>query len=96
VKSLHEIKDALSINKHMFFSKYPVKSLAIFGSFSRNEQKEKSDIDILVDFSSKIGIEFIDLAEELETIIELPVDLVSRNGIKDKYFNEIDSDFIYV
>lgn len=40
--------------------------MAIFGSYLRKEQKDSDDIDILAEFSDKIGIRFVDLAEELE------------------------------
>jgi predicted nucleotidyltransferase len=70
--------------------------LAIFGSYSRNEQNEKSDLDILVEFDNKIGMGFIDLADELENSLHLKVDLVSKKGIKERYFQAIKSDLIYV
>lgn len=70
--------------------------MAIFGSYSRKEQNDSSDVDILVEFSDRIGIRFIDLAEELEEIIGFKVDLVSKRGIKEKYLKSIDSDLIYV
>lgn len=70
--------------------------MAIFGSYSRREQNDSSDLDILVEFSDKIGIRFIDLAEDLEEIVGVKVDLVSRKGIKEKYLESINSDLIYV
>ena len=70
--------------------------MAIFGSFSRMENNENSDLDILVEFKDKIGIRFIDLADEIENIVGFRVDLVSKNGIKDKYLQSIDPDLIYV
>jgi hypothetical protein len=70
--------------------------MAIFGSYSRREQNESSDIDILVEFSDRIGVRFIDLADELESIIGFKVDLVSKKGVKEKYLQTIDSDLIYV
>ena len=87
---LKKVKPALE-------KKYGVKDLAIFGSYSRDTAiKGKSDVDVLVDFSQPIGITFIDLADELEQLLQLKVDLVSRNGIKAKYFNVIEPDLIYV
>jgi len=50
----------------------------------------------LVEFNKPVGIEFIDLANELESILNLKVDLVSRNGVKTKYFGSIENDLIYV
>ena len=96
MKTLQEIKLILSNHKSRLFTKYPIRSLAIFGSVVRNEQNEKSDLDILVDLDGKIGIRFIDLADEIEELTGLKVDLVSRKGIKDKYLNSISSDLIYV
>jgi hypothetical protein len=70
--------------------------MAIFGSYSRREQNDSSDLDILVEFKDKIGIRFVDLAEEIEELVGFKVDLVSKNGIKEKYLKAINSDLIYV
>lgn len=94
--TLGEIKLKLSDHKNRLFHDYPIKSMAIFGSYSRSAQTDKSDLDILVEFSDKIGIRFVDLADEIEKILELKVDLVSRNGVKKKYFDSIQQDLIYV
>jgi hypothetical protein len=70
--------------------------MAIFGSYSRQEHNDTSDLDIIVEFHDKIGIRFVDLAEEIEDIVGIKVDLVSKNGIKEKYLKAIDTDLIYV
>ena len=94
MKSLADIITLLQKQKGDLASRYPIASLAVFGSFARNENVEGSDVDILVEFSDSIGIKFIDLAEELEDILKLKVDLVSRKGIKQKYFEHIQSEMI--
>ena len=96
MRTLQDIKSTLGNHKKRLFKEYPIKSIAIFGSYSRNEQDDNSDIDILVEFSDRIGIRFVDLAEDLETIVGFKVDLVSKKGIKEKYLKSIDSDLIYV
>jgi uncharacterized protein len=96
MKTLQDIKIVLDNNKLKLLKKYPIKSLAIFGSFSRMEQKEESDLDILVEFNGRIGIRFVDLADELEQLVGLKVDLVSKNGVKQKYLEAISTDLIYV
>ncbi len=96
MKTLQEIKLTLGRHKQHLFSDYPIKSLAIFGSYARREQSDESDLDIVVEFNDKIGIRFIDLAEELEKLIGFKVDLVSRKGIKEKYYQNIQSDLTYV
>lgn len=96
MKSLTEIKATLAERKALLFDKYPIQSLAIFGSFARNEQNDDSDLDLVVEFNGKIGSDFIMLADELESYLGFKVDLVSRKGIKDRYFQTIKSDLIYV
>lgn len=77
--------------------KYPLASLALFGSFARNEQTDKSDVDLMVELKEPMGWDFIDLLEDIEKLFpEKKVDLISKNGIqpaKWKYFNK---DLIYV
>ena len=83
--------------KPSLVQKYGVKDIALFGSYSRNTAVAgKSDIDVMVAFSHPIGLAFVDLADELEHLLQTKVDLVSRNGIKPKYFTVIEPDLIYV
>ncbi len=83
-------------HKNQLFNKYPIKTIAIFGSYARGDQNDHSDVDLLVEVDGKIGVLFVDLAEELESILKIPVDLVSKNGIKDKYYQQIKKDLIHV
>jgi predicted nucleotidyltransferase len=76
--------------------KYPISELALFGSYARGDNHEKSDIDILVDFNGRIGIGFISLAHELEDIFQTKVDLVSRKGIKPYYLPFVEKNLIHV
>lgn len=77
-------------------AKYPIESLALFCSYSRNEHNLHSDVDVLVEFNGDIGIRFIDLANELEEILGCKVDLVSKNGVKEKYYQVLKKDLKYV
>lgn len=94
--SLAQIQKTLSSHKGEVFDRFKVKTLAVFGSHARNEQRKDSDVDILVEFDSPVGIEFIDLGNHLESILNHPVDLVSRNGIKPQHFERISADLKYV
>jgi predicted nucleotidyltransferase len=93
---LDSIKKRLEKHKISLFQKYNIDSLAIFGSYSTGKVTSSSDLDILVDFKEPIGIRFIDLADELEEILHLKVDLVSKGGIKPKYLKHIEQDLKYV
>jgi uncharacterized protein len=62
----------------------------------RDDFSASSDIDIIVDFSQPIGIEFVDMAEYIEEMLQKKVDLVSRKGVRDKYFKAIEQEIVYV
>ena len=96
MKTLSEISNILKKKKVQLFESYGIEKMAIFGSYSQSQQGKNSDLDILVEFNKPIGIEFIDLADELENVLGIKVDLVSRNGLKAKYFKAIESELIYV
>jgi predicted nucleotidyltransferase len=93
---LTSIKQILSQLKPELTQKYFVNSIGLFGSIVRDDFTDKSDVDIIVDFSKPIGIEFIDLANYIESKLSKKVDLVSKNGVKPKYFHQIESEIIYV
>ena len=92
------LKQIISLinNRKDIFQKYEINSLAVFGSVSRGDNNELSDVDLLVDFKKPIGIKFIDLADELEKILNVKVDLVSKKALKNKYFEQIKDELVYV
>ena len=94
--TLAEIKKTLTNNKERLATKYGLSFIAIFGSYGRGQQTENSDIDILVEFQKPIGIEFIDLANELEKLLKIKVDLVSKKGVRPQYLKQIEQDLNYV
>lgn len=89
IEQLKKIKPVLS-------QKYGITELALFGSYNRDEENEKSDIDIMVDYQNPMGMKFFDIVYELEEVFkENKVQVVTRNGIRPKYFNRIKPDLIY-
>ena len=93
---LNTIKQILTQLKPELTAKYNVSSIGLFGSIVRDDFTPSSDVDIIVDFSKPIGIEFIDLADFIEKKLKKNVDLVSKNGVKQKYYRTIESEIIYV
>jgi hypothetical protein len=70
-----------------------VKKAAVFGSFVRGEQKENSDIDLLIEFKGKKSL--LDLAGlkiELEEALKRKVDVLTYNSLhpllKDRILQE--------
>ena len=86
----------LKEHKEELFKKYPLKSMALFGSYSRGEETIDSDVDVMVELAGPIGIRFLNLNYEIENLLNKKVDLVSKRGIKPVYFAFIEPDLIYV
>jgi predicted nucleotidyltransferase len=73
-----------------YFKTRPVLKAYLFGSYVRGNADVESDIDILVDldYSQRIGLQFIQMKIDLEKILNNKVDLVSSNGMS-KYIKPI-------
>ncbi len=73
----------LSILKNQLSQNYHIVSLALFGSLARGEATEKSDVDILVDFSQTPDLlTFIELEEKLKSALGKNVDLVPKRKLR--------------
>ena len=63
--------------------RWPIWSLALFGSVARGEATAASDLDILVEFERPVGLSaFIALEASLAGLTGRRVDLVSRAALK--------------
>jgi predicted nucleotidyltransferase len=96
VLTKEEIIKRLKENKEDLQKRFPIGNIALFGSYARGEETERSDIDILVEFNGPIGWEIVDLQEELEKIFTgCKIDLISKGGIKARMWPYIEDDLIY-
>lgn len=82
-----------------YFQDKPVLKAFLFGSYSREEASNDSDIDILVelDYSKHIGMTFVSMKYDLEEKLHRKIDLVSSNGVS-KYllpFINLDKQLIF-
>ncbi len=67
-----------------------VRSLDLFGSVARGEERPDSDIDILVEFSRPVGLfDLTRVRVRLEEILGRRVDLVPRDGLKSRIRDEV-------
>lgn len=62
--------------------KYGVEKIAIFGSYAKDEQTKKSDVDILVQLGRPLGFGFMELADHLEDILGEKVDISTFESLK--------------
>ena len=92
----NSIIEKLKAIKPILSEKYGVTELALFGSYSRNEQNPESDIDIMVDFTMRLGMKYFDLAYFIQDAFnDAKVQVVSKGGIKPVYFESIKQDLLY-
>ncbi len=91
-------KKILDQNKNYLAKNYFVKEIGIFGSWITREQKQTSDLDILVSFekSHKDFFNFIRLKYFLEDLLKLEVDLVMKDAIKPRLKHRILKEVKYV
>ena len=87
-----------SFNMPYYMEKYKIKSIGIFGSYARGEQKETSDIDILIDYYEPISLlKLIELENYLSELIGIKVDVITKNSIQNPYLKKsIEEDLIYI
>src|SRR4030042_6250420 len=96
-KTAEEIREILEAHKEEFNHKYHVKGVGIFGSYLRGEQKETSDVDILVEFERPMGlIGFVGLKNHLSDLLGVEVDLVMKKALKPRVGQRILNEVQYV
>jgi len=95
MKDLKQIEETLTQNKSVLRDKFKVVHIGIFGSYVHGEQSKVSDIDILVEFSDPVEWEFIDLKEFLDSLLEVKVDLVTKNALKPQIRDRILNEVVY-
>ena len=94
-----EILKFLSENIGELRTGYNVSKIGIFGSFARNEQTEKSDIDIIFEFkpgTTGVFEKKIKLKEYLQKSFNRDVDLCREKYIKPYVKNYLSREAIYV
>ncbi len=99
MKTLTEIKVQLEELKPILKQKYQVETIGVFGSYSRQEQKSKSDVDILVTFVEPSDIDLVDFIEIKQFLgrkLKVKVDLVKKSALKPLIREKILEETIYI
>ena len=81
-----------------YFKTQPVLKASLFGSFSRGEETESSDIDILIvlDDSQHVGLKFFGMYEDLKDLLGRKVDLVTERSLAPFARESVDRDKILI
>ena len=83
MKTLNEAKEAIRPHRQELEDRFKVKQMGIFGSYVRDEQGGKSDMDILTEFKEPIGLfKFMDLEDYIGKLLGTRVDMVSKKALK--------------
>jgi uncharacterized protein len=97
MKDIEEITKILNKNKIQFKNKFKVKEIGLFGSYIKNEQTKKSDLDILVEFENPIDFfDYLEFEEYLADLLGIKVDLVMKKALKPNIGRNILKEVIYV
>lgn len=97
-KTLTEITIILKKHKNELNRRYGIKRIGIFGSYIRNEAREKSDLDILVEFEqdADIGLlKFVGIENYLSDLLGVKVDLVEKSALKPRIGKQILKEVVY-
>ena len=94
--TLQSILNKLREYKPELQRKYPVSRLGVFGSYARKEATDQSDIDIAVEITAPMGLNFIEMADEIEDLFGVKTDVVPMRSIKPEYLQYVKKDIKYV
>lgn len=92
------MNEALLNKIQEYFKTKPISKAWLFGSFARGEEREDSDVDIMVRFlpGTKIGLAFCGMICDLEDAIQRPVDLVREGCVKQFAKESVEHDKILI
>ena len=90
------IIEFLKQNKDYLEKKYHIKKIGLFGSYARDEAREDSDIDFVIETEKKSFRNRINLKYELEDIFKKRVDVGYISSLRSFVKKYVDRDVIYV
>jgi predicted nucleotidyltransferase len=94
---LDKAKEIIEDHKIDLKLNFGVKEIGIFGSYVRGEQRDTSDIDILVDFDAPLSLlKLVRLENYLSDLLEISVDLIPKNDIRQELKKRILEETIYL
>ena|SRR3989304_663534 len=97
MKTKEEILRTLEQLKKEIKTRFKVKEIGVFGSVIRKEQRETSDIDILVDFEDGADIfDLVGLALFLEERFNQKVDVVPKEDLRKELRESVLKEVVYL
>ena len=87
----------LRAHKPVLAERFGVTSLALFGSFARDQATDRSDVDVLVRFNGPatsktyFGVQFY-----IEDLLDRPVDLVTEKALRPELRPYVEREAVHV
>jgi predicted nucleotidyltransferase len=95
--SLDAVKRCLTDQKSLLKNKYHISKVGIFGSYVRGEQRNESDVDVLIDYDEAPSlIALIEIENMLSDLLGMKVDLVTSKGLKPQLRQHILNEVVYL
>lgn len=87
----------LSQHREELRSRFGAKRLALFGSAARDELRDESDIDVLVEFDGPATFDgYMDMKFYLEKLLGRQVDLVTEKGLREEIRPRVEKEAVRV
>ncbi len=99
MRKIEEMKDKLERLKPVLKGRFRAKTIGVFGSYTRGEEREDSDLDVLVEFEEGAELsllDFIGLENYLSEELGVKVDLVEKNTLKPRIGKRILEEVVYL
>lgn len=91
-----DLENKLKKIKPILTEKFYISEIGYFGSYAEEQQTDHSDLDLIVEFSQPVGWSFFTLEKFLEQTLGLPIDLVTKNALKERIKSSILDQVIYI
>lgn len=97
MKNVGDIEKIIEGEKEKLLIEYKIRNMGIFGSYAKNTAKEKSDIDLIVEFEEPVSLLGVIKAENyLTELLGIRVDLVPKEDIRKELKETILKEVIYI
>lgn len=97
MKTLEEIKKKINESRYVLTERYGVRVVGIFGSYTRGEQKKRSDLDLLAEIEKPISLlELVGAEIYLSEILETKVDLIPKEDLREELREAILKEAVYL
>lgn len=94
-RTTEELRGRLAAALPALRAQHPIRSIGVFGSWARGEQRPESDVDLLIEFAEPVGLfEFFEVREKLENVLGVRVDLTTPGGLRPRIADRVRRDLL--